>query len=213
MELMQTLSLMLGSSWASGINLYATILMIGGMGATGKIDLPTSLEILQNPLVLIAAGGLYAVEFFADKIPGVDSLWDGLHTFIRIPAGAMMASAASTGLDMGSTVEMATLLLGGGVAATSHAAKSGTRVMLNASPEPLSNWTASVSEDVAVFSGMWAALNHPYWFFAGFIVFVFFLIWLLPKVWRGIKKVFGFFSRLFGDKSPPDDKDLSKEKD
>jgi len=100
--------------------------------------------------------------------------------------------------SMGSATEMITLLLGGGVAATSHAAKSGTRVMLNTTPEPFSNWTASVSEDVAVFSGVWVALNHPYWFFAGFVVFVLFLIWLLPKIWYGIKKVFAFFGRLFG---------------
>ena len=214
MELTQTLSLMLGSSWAAGLNLYAAILMIGGMGAAGQIDLPQPLEILQNPLVLVAAAVLYLIEFFADKIPGLDSLWDGLHTFIRIPAGAMLASGAASGLDMGGMGEMMGLLLGGGVAASTHAVKSGSRVMINTSPEPFSNWTASVSEDIAAFSGVWAALNHPYWFFAGFVVFILFLIWILPKIWRGIKKVFAFISRLFGSKDepdPPNNKEKEKE--
>ncbi len=200
MEIIQTLSLMLGSSWASGINLYATILMLGGMGATGSINLPSALDILQNPLVLIAAGVMYVVEFFADKIPGVDSLWDGIHTFIRIPAGAMMASAASGGLDMGSAGEFAALLLGGGLTATTHATKAGSRALMNTTPEPFTNWTASVTEDASVFTGVWAALHHPYWFLGALGLFILLLIWLLPKIWRGIKTIFGFIFKLFGAK-------------
>jgi len=198
MEIIQTLTLMLGSSWASGINLYATILMIGGMGAAGQVDLPVGLEVLQNPLVLIAAGLMYLIEFFVDKIPGLDSVWDSIHTFIRIPAGALMATAATSGLDIGGAGEFVALLLGGGVSATTHGAKAGTRLLINTSPEPFTNWTASVTEDVAVFTGIYAALNHPYWYLAGLLIFILILVWLIPKIWQGLKKIFHFIFRLFG---------------
>lgn len=197
MEAVEAIALMLGAAWASGINLYATILMLGWMGTTGQVDLPPEMQILSDPMVMLAAGVMYCVEFFADKTPGVDTGWDAIHTFIRIPAGAIMAASAAQGLDVGPAAELAALLLGGGLAATSHAAKAGTRVLINTSPEPVSNWTASIAEDIAVIGGLWAALNYPWLFLAGLVVFVGLVIWLLPKIWRAIKRIVRAVRRWF----------------
>jgi len=198
-NLTQTLALTLGASWASGINLYAAVLVLGFLGATGTLDLPAGLEILSDPLVMLAAGAMYLVEFFADKVPGVDSAWDGLHTFIRIPAGALMA-AGSVG-DIGPAGDLAVALLGGTVAAASHATKAGTRVLINTSPEPFTNWTASIVEDLGVLGGLLLAVKHPAVFLVLLALFFILLIWLLPKLWRGIKRVFGAIGRLFGGRS------------
>ncbi|HSG02488.1 MAG TPA: DUF4126 domain-containing protein [Marinobacterium sp.] len=198
-EISSLLALSMGVAWASGINLYAAVFMLGWMQNTGNITLPPDLLILSDPMVMIAAGFMYCVEFFADKIPGVDTGWDGLHTFIRIPAGAILAAGAVG--DIGAGAELAAALVGGSIAAGSHAFKSGSRVLINTSPEPVSNWTASVAEDVAVIGGLWAALNHPLWFLFGLVLFIILLIWLLPKLWRGIKRVFGAIRRLFGGRS------------
>lgn len=194
----------MGASWASGINLYAAVSMLGIMGLTGNIDLPPELQVLTNPLVLAAAGFMYLVEFFTDKIPGVDSLWDTLHTFIRIPAGALLAAGAVG--ELGSAAELAALLLGGGISTATHLTKSGSRVLINTSPEPLSNWTVSIGEDLAVFAGLWAALQHPGVFIILFILFILLLIWLLPVIWRGIKMVFRKIRGLFRQKSGQDNK-------
>ncbi|MDX8409697.1 MAG: DUF4126 domain-containing protein [Mariprofundales bacterium] len=192
-----TIALAMGASWAAGINLYATILMLGIMGVTGNMTLPPGLDILANPLVIAAAGVMYATEFFADKIPGVDSGWDAIHTFIRIPAGAMLAASAIGPVDP--AVAVAAGLLGGGVSAATHATKSSTRVLINASPEPFSNWAASLGEDLAVFAGLWAALNHPIVWIAIAATTLILIAWLLPKLWRGIRllgqKIIGFFDR------------------
>ncbi|WP_207280552.1 DUF4126 domain-containing protein [Thiocystis violacea] len=195
-DLTQTLALALGAGWASGINLYAAVLMLGLLGTSGHLDLPPGLEILTDPLVLLAAGAMYMVEFVADKIPGVDTAWDSLHTFVRIPAGAMLAAGAIG--DLGPGADLAAALLGGGLAAASHAAKSGTRVLINTSPEPFTNWAASVTEDVGVVAGLFIAINHPAVFLGLLALFLLMLVWLLPKVWRGIKRVFRFVARLFG---------------
>ena len=186
-SLIQVIALTMGAAWASGINLYATVAMLGLAGSTGYIDLPDTMSVVQDPLVIIAAGFMYCVEFFADKTPGVDSGWDALHTFIRIPAGAMLAAGAVG--DVTPAMSVAAGLLGGTVAATSHATKAGSRLMINTSPEPFSNWTASVAEDVAVFAGLWAAFNHPGLFLAAFVIFIALVIWLLPKLFRGIAAV------------------------
>lgn len=199
-DITQTLALTLGAGWASGINLYAAILVLGFLGATGRVDLPQGLEVLTDPLVMLAAGVMYFIEFFADKVPGVDTAWDTLHTFVRIPAGAILAASAVS--DVGLGAEIAAGLLGGGMAAASHAAKAGTRVLINTSPEPFTNWTASILEDVGVIAGLWAALNHPVLFLVLLVLFILLLIWLLPKVWRGVKKVFGWLLRLFGGGEP-----------
>ena len=198
-QITSLIALSMGVAWASGINLYATVLMLGILSNMGHITLPPGLEIVSDPLVLMAAGLMYAVEFFADKVPGVDTGWDTLHTFVRIPAGAALAAGAVG--DLSPAVGLAAALVGGSLAAGTHSLKAGGRVMINTSPEPVSNWTASFSEDLIVIGGLWTALNHPVWFLAALILFVLLLIWLLPKIWRGIKRVFGFLARLFGGKS------------
>jgi hypothetical protein len=195
-DVTETLALAMGAGWASGINLYAAILVLGFLGATGRMDLPQGLEVLSDPLVMFAAGVMYVVEFFADKVPGVDTAWDTLHTFIRIPAGALLAAHAVG--DVGAGTELAAALLGGGMAAASHAAKAGTRVLINTSPEPFTNWTASVVEDLGVVGGLVTAVNHPLVFLGLLALFLLLLVWLLPKLWRGIKRVFGAIGRLFG---------------
>ena len=189
------LALTMGAAWASGINLYAAIFMLGFMGMTGNMELPPGLEVLANPIVMLAAGAMYVVEFFADKIPGVDSGWDSIHTFIRIPAGAMLAAGAVGEVDP--AVAVAAGILGGGLTAVTHATKAGTRVLVNTSPEPFSNWAVSIAEDVAVIGGLWTALNHPLLFLIGLAVFILLLIWFLPKLWRGIKGLFRRIGRLF----------------
>lgn len=198
METIEVISLMLGAAWASGINLYAAVLVLGWMGGAGHVDLPPDLQVLSDPTVMLVAGGMYVVEFFTDKIPGVDTGWDALHTFVRIPAGAMMAAGAAQGLDVGQAGELIALLLGGGVATASHATKAGTRVLINTSPEPFSNWGASVAEDLSVFAGLWVALNNPWLFVVLFIVFLLLAIWLLPKIWRAIKRAAHAVRRWFG---------------
>jgi hypothetical protein len=136
------------------------------------------------------------VEFFVDKTPGVDTGWDAIHTFIRIPAGAMLAVGAVG--DVSPAAELAALLLGGTLAAGSHALKAGSRVIINTSPEPFSNWAASISEDLLVIGGLWAALHEPWIFFVGLVLFIGLTVWLLPIIWRGIKKVGGRIARFFG---------------
>lgn len=205
-SIIHTITLAMGASWASGINLYATIFVLGFSAINGAFVLPVGLEVLSNPIVIGAAGLMYCVEFFADKIPGVDTSWDAIHTFVRIPAGAMLAAGAVG--DMGMAAELSAAILGGGLATATHAAKAGSRVMINTSPEPFTNWGASLSEDVIVFAGLWTALNHPVIFLVGLVVFIILLIWLLPKLWKGIKKVFGFLARLFGFKSKEEEKPL-----
>lgn len=198
METIDVIALTLGVAWASGINLYAAILVLGLMGAGGYTELPESLKVLQDPLVLGAAGGMYFIEFFADKIPGVDTGWDAIHTFIRIPAGAMLAVGAAQGLEINQAAELAAALLGGSLAATSHLTKASTRLVINTTPEPVTNWTASVVEDLAVIGGLWTALNYPLAFVAFIIIFVLFAIWLLPKLWRAIKNIVRTLRSWFG---------------
>ncbi|MEN8211245.1 MAG: DUF4126 domain-containing protein [Thermodesulfobacteriota bacterium] len=200
-NIVETISLSMGAAWGSGINLYATILVLGLLGMTDNIVLPQGLEILMNPMVIGAAGLMYFVEFFADKIPGVDTGWDTLHTFVRIPAGVLLAAGAVG--DVNPAMAVAAGILGGGLATTTHAAKSGSRLMINASPEPVSNWIASLLEDIAVITGVWAALIHPWVFIIILILFIFLMIWFLPKLWEAIKKFFAFLGRIFsGDKRP-----------
>ena len=194
--LTNTIALSMGVAWASGINLYAALLVLGIGGSTGNIALPPELQVLQDPMVIGAAGLMYFVEFFADKTPGVDSGWDGIHTFIRIPAGAMLA-ASSVG-DVTPALEIAAGILGGSMAATSHATKAGTRLMINSSPEPFTNWTASVTEDLAVLGGLWTALNYPLVFIGLLVLFLIMAIWLLPKIWRGVKLLFRKIGQLLG---------------
>jgi len=197
--LVQTIALTMGVAWASGINLYGTLLALGIMSNTGYVDLPADMQIIGDPLVIAAAGLMYGVEFFADKVPGVDTGWDTLHTFVRIPAGALLA-AGFIG-DVTPAAEMAAAIVGGSLAAGTHFTKAGSRVMINTSPEPVSNWSASIVEDVAVFAGIWAAIEHPYVFIGLLAAFILVMIWLLPKLWRGIKRILQFFVNRFNGKS------------
>ena len=194
------IALTLGVGWASGINLYAAVLALGLAGTTGYADLPTGLEVVENPFVIAAAGVMYLVEFCADKIPGVDSGWDALHTFIRLPAGALLASGIVG--DQGPVMEALAGLAGDGLAASTHAAKAGGRALINTSPEPFSNWAASITEDIGVFGGVWLMLNHPWVFVGCLVIFVLLLIWLLPKLWRAIRYLFKKIGALFGGAKP-----------
>lgn len=195
MDMTSTLALTLGVAWASGLNLYATMLMLGLMGATGGIVLPPELEVLTNPFVIAIAAFMYAVEFFADKIPGVDSAWDAVHTFIRIPAGAVLAAGAVGPVDP--SLQIAAALLGGALSAGSHATKASARLMINASPEPFTNWGASIAEDLLVLAGLYAALNHPILLLVMLAVFFGLAIWLLPKLFGAIRSGLGRLAGAF----------------
>jgi hypothetical protein len=194
------IALSMGAGWASGINLYAAVLMLGVLHSTGNTVLPPELQVVAEPLVMLAAGLMYCVEFFADKTPGVDTAWDALHSFIRIPAGAVLAAAAVG--DVGAGAQLAAGLLGGGLAATSHLTKAGSRVLINTSPEPFTNWAASLAEDVAVFGGLWAALHHPWLFLALLAGFVALAVWLLPRLGRGIRALLARLAQFFRGRPP-----------
>lgn len=194
--LLATVALMMGVSWASGINLYAVLFVLGWGGSTGHIALPAELSVLQDPLVIGAAGIMYFIEFFIDKIPGMDSMWDSIHTFIRIPAGAMLAAGAVG--DVTPALEIAAGILGGGIAATSHATKAGTRLLINTSPEPFTNWSASLTGDVLVLSGLWTALKYPEIFLILLVIFLGVAVWLLPRLWRFIKIMLSKIGKFLG---------------
>lgn len=194
-QVIGTIALTMGVAWASGINLYATIAVLGLLGVSGNIILPETLTVLQNPLVIGAAALMYVVEFFADKTPGVDTGWDVIHTFVRIPAGVMLAAGAVG--DVNPAIVVAAGVLGGTVSATSHVIKAGSRVLINTSPEPVSNWAASVLEDVAVVGGLFAALHYPLAFLTLFLLFIILAIWLTPKLWRAIRYLLGKIGALF----------------
>jgi hypothetical protein len=197
MDLSHTIALGMGLAWASGINLYAALLMLGLMGASGHMELPPGLEVLQEPAVIMAAGFMYCVEFFADKVPGVDTGWDTLHTFVRVPAGAVLAAMAVGDVSM--AAQVAAAIVGGSLSAATHATKAGSRVMINTSPEPFSNWTVSIAEDLAVFAGLWTALNYPSLFLILLFGFVVLMIWLLPKIWRGVRLLGRKLAGLFAE--------------
>lgn len=184
-DITRIIALSMGAAWAAGINLYAAIATLGILSVTGNMTLPPDLQVLANPLVIGAACLMFAVEFIADKMPGVDTGWDTIHTFIRIPAGALLAAGAVG--ELNPAVSLAAALLGGTLAAGTHGMKAGSRLLINTSPEPLTNWSASIVEDMMVIGGIWAAVNHPWVFLVLLAIFILLMIWLLPKVWRGIK--------------------------
>ena len=174
-------------AWLAGIRVYLTVFGVGLAGAFGWLELPQALQVAQSPWVLGASGMLALAEFFADKIPGVDSGWDLLHTLLRVPAGAFLA-AATLSPDTGGELSTGMLATGAGIAFTSHLLKAGSRALLNTSPEPVSNWTASITEDVAVVGGLALAFAHP-WIALAIVVtvsvaFALFVWWLWRKVFR-----------------------------
>ncbi len=151
---------------------------------------------------------MYFIEFAADKIPGVDTGWDGVHTFIRIPAGAILAAGAVG--DVNPVISLTAAIMGGGMAAGAHITKAGTRVIINTSPEPVSNWTASITEDIAVIGGLWAALYHPWVFLGLLVLFIIIMAWAIPRIWRGIKRIFEVIVNFFKRKSPDSPKRIEK---
>lgn len=194
LDIPQLIALAAVLGFASGLRLYAVLLIVGLVGYAGWVELPRGLAILQHPAVLIAAGLMFLIEFVADKIPGIDSLWDGIQTFIRIPAGAALAAGVFGGTDSAAWMTAAAIL-GGTLAATSHLTKSGTRAAANTSPEPFSNVALSVTEDVAVGGLLWLVLTYP-WVAAGVVaVLVLIALWLLPKLLRFIRRL---LHALFG---------------
>jgi uncharacterized membrane protein len=187
-ETLSAAALASGLSWASGIRLYMALFIAGWFGREGWIDLPPALEVLQSPWVMGVTGVLLIVEFLADKVPGIDSAWDAIQTVIRVPAGAVLGAAALG--DMGAEWSAVAAILGGTFAAGAHATKAGSRALINTSPEPFSNWAASFSEDVAVAAGLWAAFFHPWVLFVFLFLFFLAALWLLPKLWRGLRWLF-----------------------
>lgn len=194
---LQQLAFAGGLAWASGLRLYAAIFVVGMLGRFGYVHLPDHLLVLQHTAVLTAAGVMLAVEFLVDKVPGLDSVWDAIHTFIRIPAGALLAWGALG--DATPAMQLAAAIVGGAISGGTHLAKSGTRAAINTSPEPFSNWTASFGEDGLLLAGLWLALHHPLAFLLLLVAFLAFVAWLVPKLFRFLRRL---WRRLSGQ--PPD---------
>ena len=171
----------------AGLRAYLVIFSVGLAGALGWIELPGYLQVLERPIVLAASGFMTCVEFFADKLPWLDSVWDAVHSFIRIPAGAALAAAVFG--DSDAAVTIAAAILGGTLAATMHAAKSGARAAVNVSPEPFSNWALSLSEDALVPLGLWLAFAHPLAFILLLAVVLVAVVLLMRLLWRGFRRL------------------------
>lgn len=181
-DTLAVIAVALGAGWASGLNAYAAVLVLGGAQRLGLVALPHDLQVLASPWVLAVAAVLFALNFLADKVPYVDSINDALQTFIRVPAGFLLAWGAAGGLSP--EVAVIAGLLGGTLAAGTHIAKTGSRALINTSPEPFSNIAASLAEDVTVIGGLALAIAHPITFLCLLAAFVALLIWLLPKLLR-----------------------------
>ena len=188
MGTLETLGIALGMSWTAGINLYATVAALGLAHSMNLLVLPPDLQVLADPIVITVAIVLYLVEFVADKVPVVDSAWDAVHTFIRVPAGALLAASALGPLHPG--LEVAAALAGGTVSLAAHGTKAATRLAINTSPEPFSNWAASFTEDIAVLGSIWMIFNHPIIMLALLCIFMALVIWLVPKIFRAAKRGF-----------------------
>lgn len=194
MNALPNIALAGGLAWASGIRLYATLFIAGMLGRLGYVSLPPGLEVLSHNWVLIVSGVLMAGEFLADKIPVFDSVWDSIHTFIRIPVGTLLAWGVfkNAGMDQ----QVAAALLGGAVVTGTHLAKSGGRALINTSPEPISNWGASAGEDVSLLGILYLTWQHPLVLLILLLLFVLMLCWLLPKIVRGLRMLFGQLRRV-----------------
>lgn len=195
MEWFSTLSLALGTAWTSGINLYATVTVLGLLEKFGATKLPGGLDALDNWWIIGVAGGLYIVEFFADKIPYLDSVWDVVHTFIRVPAGAIVAYTATD--QSNETINVIATLFGGGLALSSHGTKAALRAGANLSPEPVSNWVLSIVEDFIAFVGSILAVFAPFIIAAILGLFVLFFLWFFPKAFRAVKRIFAAIGAFF----------------
>ena len=187
LDLASLTALAAGLGWASGLRLYALVFVLGALGRFAGVSLPGGLAVLSHPLVLGLSGLLLLVEFGADKLPWLDSVWDAVHTFIRIPAGAALAAAVMG--DQGGAAQVALGLLGGTLAAGTHFAKAGARAALNTSPEPVSNVVASVGEDLLFAGGMWTLLHHPLVFLGLLVLFVALAGVALALLWRFVRRL------------------------
>lgn len=198
MDLVQSTALATGLAWASGFRLYAAVLLLGLLGRYEVVPLPAGLSFLQDDWVLWVSGILAAGEFLADKIPAFDSVWDAAQTFVRIPAGALLA----WGVFRESTpaVQFAAALIGGAITSGTHLTKAGTRALINTSPEPFTNWGASVSEDLTLLGGLYLIWHYPWLFLGLLLLFLLLAAWLLPRLWRAIRRV---WQRLRGSPPPP----------
>lgn len=187
--------------WASGVRLYLVVLLTGWAGFMGWVDLPMGLRLLAHPVVLGASGFMVFVEFFADKVPGLDSLWDMVHTVIRIPAGAALA-AGVFGADS-AAMGLVAAVLGGSLAATSHVAKTTSRAAINTSPEPITNIGASLVEDGAVPLALWLSVTHPLFFAVVLVVLLVVSVWLIRTCWRYLRSLFSRLTRIFSGMPDP----------
>ena len=196
MDVVAPIAMAAGLGWASGLRLYAVLFLLGALHHLGAIALPPDLEILAHPAVMAVSGTLFAIEFGADKIPGFDSVWDAFQTFVRIPGGALLAAAAVA--DHSAALALAAAILGGTLAAGAHFTKAGGRALINTSPEPFSNWTASLAEDALAAGMVWFVFQHPLAAAAILILLIALMIWLLPKLWRGVRRVISVARGLLG---------------
>lgn len=181
------LAIAAAAAWGAGLRAYAVVFALGLAGALGWIELPPHLGLLSHPLVIGASGLMTAVEFFADKLPWLDSVWDAVHSFIRIPAGAALAAAVFG--DSGAAVALAAAILGGTLAGAVHLTKAGTRAVINTSPEPFTNGAASLTEDAMVPLGLWLAVAHPIAFFVLLALFLIGAFLLLRTIVRGLRRL------------------------
>lgn len=198
MDLLHTLGLALGASWTAGINLYATVAVLGLLQRYELAQLPGGLDALANPWIIGLAAFLYAIEFVADKVPYVDTVWDAVHTFIRVPAGAVLALSATASFSPG--IRIAALLLGGGLALSTHGVKATARAGANLSPEPFTNWGLSLFEDVVAIGAVLFAVFNPVAILAVIFIFLMIFAWLLPKVLRRLRRMIVRAKAFFGGK-------------
>lgn len=203
LDLPGLLALAAALGWASGVRLYLAVFLTGAAGFMGWLPLPPGLHLLQHPAVLAASGFMVVAEFAADKVPGFDSLWDVVHTAIRIPAGAALAAAAFGADSQAMTLVMA--LLGGTLAATAHAAKATSRAAINTSPEPFSNIGASLLEDGLVALMLWLAWAHPYWFALALVVVLVVSIALAWFLFKFVRLLLRRMVALFSGHPDPKD--------
>ncbi len=193
-----TIGTAMGSAWLSGINLYATVVTLGVLDRLKLVKLPGGLDMLGEWWVIGLAGAMYAIEFVADKIPAVDTAWDAIHTFIRVPAGAILAASAFAEFDP--AVRIVALIVGGGIALSSHGTKAATRLTANTSPEPVSNIALSIGEDILTFGSAVLMAFYPIVIMIVVIVFLIIAIWLVPKIVRALRRM---FNRLRSILDPP----------
>jgi hypothetical protein len=189
MDALHAISIGAGLAWASGLRLYAVVFFTGLLATFGYVSLPGHLAVLGHPLVIGVAGIMFVLEFLVDKIPGLDSVWDAVHTFIRVPAGALLA-AASMGVSTDPALVFIAGMAGGTLAGSAHFAKAGSRALINTSPEPFSNWAASFGEETAVAGGLWLAFTHPLAFMLVLAVVVALSAWLIASLWSFLSLLF-----------------------